>query len=111
LTHNDIIWSEFLKRTAVAGLIIGIHPFDQPDVRRSRSRRRLRRRSKNQPPLPPETDVVRIGYKDLSERLRGLMSSIHAGDYFAVLAHPMNQPQKTLCKNCRGTDASSRQRA
>ena len=52
--------------------------------------------------LPPETGVVRIGSGDLAERLRALLASIHAGDYFGLLAYiEMNQGHEDALQGIR----------
>ena len=74
--------------TAVAGSVIGIHPFDQPDVEAAKiATKKLTSAFEEAGSLPPETGVVRIGSGDLAERLRALLASIHAGDYFGLLAY------------------------
>ena len=67
--------------TAVAGAVLGVNPFDQPDVEAAKVvTRRLAAEyeesgalSDDEPPL--KEDAIRV-----------LLDQIHAGDYFAVLA-------------------------
>lgn len=105
--HNQYhLGAEFFRweiATAVAGSIIGIHPFDQPDVEAAKiATKKITSAFEETGSLPPETDVVKIESGDLAERLRGLLGSIHAGDYFAVLAYiPMNQPHEDALQGIR----------
>ena len=105
--HNEYhLGAEFFRweiATAVAGSIIGIHPFDQPDVEAAKiATKKITSAFEETGSLPPETDVVKIESGDLAERLRGLLGSIHAGDYFAVLAYiPMNQPHEDALQGIR----------
>ena len=62
--------------TAVAGALMGVHPFDQPDVQSAKDR----------------TDRVLEGGTAVSEELRevavdGLLNGVSAGDYLAVLVY------------------------
>ena len=74
--------------TAVAGSIIAVNPFDQPDVEAAKiATKKLTSAFEASGSLPPESDVVRIGDADLEARLRACFNSIHAGDYFGILAY------------------------
>jgi glucose-6-phosphate isomerase len=94
--------------TAVAGSIIGINPFDQPDVEASKvETRRLTSEFEKTGSLPPETPLLEEGGLTLftddrnaavlsraagSDRtlvgfLRAHIGRLRAGDYFALLAY------------------------
>lgn len=93
--------------TAVAGSILGIHPFDQPDVEASKeASRRLTAAFASSGALPPETPLVEqeglrvfaddglcrmfpgraAGEAGLAGLLAAHMSRLARGDYFALLA-------------------------
>lgn len=92
--------------TAVAGSIMGINPFDQPDVEASKvETKKLTHEYEEEGDLPPEkpiheesgirllTDPVNaetlrgaVGVPTLAEFLRAHLGRLGAGDYFAVLA-------------------------
>ena len=102
--------------TAVAGSILGINPFDQPDVEASKVvTRQLTSEYEKNGSLPAETPILEEeGIKlftddrnaqnlrnlagkqqNLSGVLRAHLSQLGAGDYFAVLAYlEMNQPHE-----------------
>jgi transaldolase / glucose-6-phosphate isomerase len=88
--------------TAVAGSILGINSFDQPDVEASKERtRRLTTAYEKSGKLPGETPLVREGdlalfAEDgaapgkggtLADHLRVYLDQIRDGDYFALLAY------------------------
>ena len=94
--------------TAVAGSIMGINPFDQPDVEASKvATRALTSEYEKSGSLPPETPVVEDGGiklftdeinaaelakaagkdKSLAGYLKAHLARIKAGDYFAVLGY------------------------
>ena len=112
------IGQEFFRweiATAVAGSIIGIDAFNQPDVEASKiETRKLTTEYESAGKLPAEspfftgggvklfadeknTEALRGG-KNLEDVLRAHLSRINAGDYFAVLGYiPMNADnEKTL---------------
>jgi transaldolase/glucose-6-phosphate isomerase len=103
--------AEFLRweiATAVAGSILGIHPFNQPDVEASKiETRKLTTAYENSGTLPPEAPIL-VGQgmqlftdernaaelKILAGRdcslagyLRAHLARISSGDYFALLAY------------------------
>jgi transaldolase / glucose-6-phosphate isomerase len=90
--------------TAVAGSILGVNPFDQPDVEAAKiATKKLTSAFEESGALPPEIDVVRIDSADLTGRLRALLSLIHPGDYFALLAYiEMNQQHQDALQGIRG---------
>jgi transaldolase/glucose-6-phosphate isomerase len=105
--------------TAVAGSIIGINAFNQPDVEASKiATRNLTSEYEKTGSLPPESPVLEdsgvqlftdeknaaaltkaaSGDKSLAGYLKAHLNRIHAGDYFAVLGYiQMNaEHEKTL---------------
>jgi hypothetical protein len=89
--------------TAVAGAVIGIHPFDQPDVEAAKiATKKLTSAFEESGSLPAESGVVSIDAAVLGESLRKLLGSIRAGDYFAVLAYiQMNQAHEDALQSIR----------
>ncbi|MBD0316519.1 MAG: bifunctional transaldolase/phosoglucose isomerase [Nitrospiraceae bacterium] len=105
------IGEEFFRweiATAVAGSIIGIHPFDQPDVEATKmATRKLTSEYEQTGQLPPESPIFEEGsiklFTDdknatalaaavgqgasLSAYLKAHFDRIKAGDYFAVLGY------------------------
>jgi glucose-6-phosphate isomerase len=74
--------------TAVAGSIIAVNPFDQPDVEAAKiATKKLTSAFEESGSLPQESDVVRIAAADLEVRLRAHLNSLRAGDYFGLLAY------------------------
>jgi transaldolase/glucose-6-phosphate isomerase len=93
--------------TAVAGAVLGINPFDQPDVEASKvATRELTEAAEKRGALPAETPVFRANgialFTDegnagalrqagadatLESWLRAHLSRLHPGDYFATLAY------------------------
>ena len=98
--------------TAVAGSIIGIDPFNQPDVESSKvETRKLTTQYEQTGSLPAEAPALtdrgiqvfgaahRAG---LTECLRALMGSLGAGDYFGLLAYiEMNQEHEEALQAMR----------
>ena len=78
--------------TAVAGAIIGVNPFDQPDVEASKAATRaLTDQYEKAGALPPDS---RLGVSDPAfvATLKAHLESIKPGDYAAFLAYvPMNE--------------------
>jgi len=69
--------------TAVAGAIIGINPFDQPDVEASKvATRQLTNEYEKTGQLPADSAAP-----PSVDDLRGVLDSLRPGDYFAVLAY------------------------
>ncbi len=94
--------------TAVAGSILGIHPFDQPDVEASKfATRKLTAEYEKSGALPAETPIftgqgIKLytdernaaaltqtakGNKTLADCLKAHLNRLRAGDYFALLAY------------------------
>lgn len=120
------IGEEFFRwelATAVAGSVIGIHPFDQPDVEASKvATRRLTDEYERTGHLPAETPIFEAGEiklfaddRNASELsalvdgprthaayLKAHMSRMKAGDYFALLAYvEMNERHTGLLQEIR----------
>ena len=112
LGHEFFRWE---IATAVAGSIIGINAFNQPDVEASKiETKKLTSQYEATGSLPPESpffiakdaklfaddknSAALSGGKSLNEILKTHLSRIGAGDYFAVLGYiPMNaQNEKAL---------------
>ena len=73
--------------TAVAGAVLGINAFNQPDVEASKiATRRLTDEYEKTGTLPPESPV-RVGDRDLVATLRAHLGKIGPGDYVAFLAY------------------------
>jgi transaldolase/glucose-6-phosphate isomerase len=108
--------------TAVAGSIIGINPFDQPDVEASKiATRKLTEEYERTGSLPAETPMIEAeGFKlfadernsgelndAVSDRsftgyLRAHLERLHPGDYFATLAYvEMNDAHEQLLQSMR----------
>lgn len=96
MTDAYELGAEFFRweiATAVAGSMMGINPFDQPDVEASKlATRKLTTEYEETGSLPAETPL-RISDQDLPERLRHLLQSISPGDYFALLAYVQMTPE------------------
>ena len=78
--------------TAVAGAIIGVNPFDQPDVEASKvATRALTDHYANAGALPPDSPLG-VSDPSFAARLQAHLESIKPGDYAAFLAYvPMNE--------------------
>jgi transaldolase/glucose-6-phosphate isomerase len=108
--------------TAVAGSILGIHPFNQPDVEASKiETRKLTSRYEKTGALAPETPVLEdegialytdaanashlsrtAGDSSLEGYLRAHLARIGRGDYFALLAYiPMTAPYQAVLQQIR----------
>jgi len=88
--------------TAVAGAVLGIHPFDQPDVEASKiATRKLTDEFESTGSLPPESpafeengikvfggaQIFAQGANTLVDCLRAHFNTLAANDYFALLAY------------------------
>jgi transaldolase/glucose-6-phosphate isomerase len=108
--------------TAVAGSIIGINPFDQPDVEASKiATRKLTEEYERMGSLPDETPVFEgegvklfadernsaalnqaAGDRSLTEYLRVHVNRLTKNDYFALLAYvEMNKKHEQLLQSIR----------
>jgi transaldolase/glucose-6-phosphate isomerase len=122
LPNTYTLGQEFFRweiATAVAGSIIGINAFNQPDVEASKiETKKLTSEYETTGSLPPEspffeekgiklfadeknTAALRGGAK-LADVLRAHLSRLGAGDYFAVLGYiPMNPANEKLLQGIR----------
>jgi transaldolase/glucose-6-phosphate isomerase len=108
--------------TAVAGSILGINPFDQPDVEASKvATRRLSDDYEARGVLPEESYLIRdqglgliadgdnaralesaTGPQSLEATMAAHLARVHPGDYFAINAYvEMNEPNETLLQEIR----------
>ena len=120
------IGAEFFRweiATAVAGAIIGINPFNQPDVEASKvATRALTSEYEAKGSLPAEkpiledsgirlftdernaADLAKSSEKSLAGYIKAHLSRIHAGDYFAVLGYiQMNDEHEQSLQAMRHT--------
>jgi transaldolase / glucose-6-phosphate isomerase len=90
------IGAEFFRweiATAVAGSLIGINPFDQPDVEAAKvATRRLTDEYERTGALPFESPL-RIDDAELPRRLAEHLATIEPGDYAALLAYVQMTPE------------------
>ena len=98
VTDRYHVGQEFFRweiATAVAGALIGINPFDQPDVEASKVKtRELTDAYEREGKLPAEKPLpVRADDKTLADRLAAHLERLHAGDYFALLAYLERTPR------------------
>jgi transaldolase/glucose-6-phosphate isomerase len=120
ISVNDVydLGQEFFRwetATAVAGSIIGINPFDQPDVEASKiATKKLTEEYERSGSLPAETPIFEadgiklfanednaaalnasIAGRSLTSYLKAHLDRLQAGDYFAMLAYiEMNEPHE-----------------
>jgi transaldolase / glucose-6-phosphate isomerase len=105
--------------TAVAGAVIGINPFDQPDVEASKlATRALTSAYERDGALPEETPIFRRGpvalftdernaadlgeHDSLADYLRAHLDRVEEGDYVALLAYvEMTQAHEQLLTHMR----------
>jgi transaldolase/glucose-6-phosphate isomerase len=103
---------------AVAGAVIGINPFDQPDVEASKiATRKLTDEYEETGQLPPESPILEAGgmkfFTDArnaselkgtsaAEMLRSHLNRLTAGDYFALLGYiQMNADHERALRQMR----------
>jgi glucose-6-phosphate isomerase len=111
LTLPDLwdVAAEFVRwelAVAAAGAVLGIDPFDQPNVQESKdnTRRLLPAFSGGGalPPLAPEPDgrtpAVAVSDERLSQAVRALLAAVRPGDYVALQAYlpPTAQHERIL---------------
>jgi len=88
--------------TAVAGAVLGINPFDQPDVEASKTATRSIMTAYERTGELPWGQSLRLGDSALPKRLRDFLGSLKPGDYFAVLAWiEMNERHAELLDGLR----------
>jgi transaldolase / glucose-6-phosphate isomerase len=96
-----LLGQEFFRwemATAVAGAILGINPFDQPDVEASKiATRQLTTEYEQTGQLPTDASAM----PDV-DQLRAHLDSLHPGDYFALLAYvDMNDEHRGVLQRIR----------
>jgi transaldolase/glucose-6-phosphate isomerase len=83
--------------TAVAGMVLGVHPFNQPDVELAKQRARQVLDGE-----PGRADLVDIFSPVLSDLLDDWMTSIRPGDYVGIQAYlPMDQATESALTELR----------
>ncbi|HEX7383902.1 MAG TPA: bifunctional transaldolase/phosoglucose isomerase, partial [Burkholderiaceae bacterium] len=97
VTDRYHIGQEFFRweiAVAVAGAILRVDPFDQPDVEASKTRtRELTDAYERDGRLPPEEPALRLDAPDARRRLAVHLDGLHRGDYFALLAYVERAPR------------------
>ena len=77
--------------TAVAGAVMGIDPFDQPNVQEAKDKTKavLEEYSETGELPEQEPDVIEgaVGSGDMRGAVQHLIDSIESGDYFAIMAY------------------------
>jgi len=125
VTDHYAVAQEFFRweiATAVVGAIMGIHPFDQPDVESAKiAARKLTDEYEESGSLPPETPILEdggiklyadaanasqlaalAGAKTLDAYLKAHLDRLGPGDYAALLAFlPMNAQTQTILEGTR----------
>jgi len=88
--------------TAVAGSVLGINTFNQPDVEASKTAtRKLTTEYEKTGVLPPEK-LLRVGDSDFAAELKAHMATVKAGDYVALLAYiEMTDPHEAELQKMR----------
>lgn len=92
--------------TAVAGALLGIDPFDQPNVQESKDNtKRLLEEYKSSGKLV-EADAVRVEASDAAEAIASHLARVKEGDYVALTEYFAESPQRDhLISHIRGTIA------
>ena len=86
--------------TAVAGMVLGVHPFNQPDVELAKQRARQVLDGE-----PGRADLVDIFSPVLSDLLDDWMASIRPGDYVGIHAYlPMDPATETALDQAQVQD-------
>ncbi len=86
--------------TAIAGLVLGINPFDEPNVQESKDNTAiaLREREASDGLLRDAVDAVAS-----RDAIEGLLSMVRPGDYFAITAYIRETPSRdALFSDIRG---------
>lgn len=116
IDHPEAIGAEFFRweiATAVMGAMLGINPFDQPDVEASKiETRQLMAEVERRGALPAEVPFFRqdgielygepIPGNSLTDVMRAHLKRLQAGGYFAVLAFlPMTEEYELRLQSLR----------
>ncbi len=72
--------------TAVAGAVLRVHPFDQPDVELAKQKARVALENE-----PSRVDLLDLFSPVLSDKLDDHLASMRDGDYFAIHAYLPNE--------------------
>ena len=90
--------AEFVRwelATAVAGHLLGVNPFDQPDVQNTKAHtKRLLLRLGAGVPIPPPENSVRIDDPALADRLAGHVRGARPRGYLALCAFLVPTPRR-----------------
>jgi transaldolase/glucose-6-phosphate isomerase len=100
------VGAEFFRwefATAVAGAVLGVNTFNQPDVEASKvATRKLTTEYEKTGSLPPE-QPLRIGDASVTARIRAHLSTVKPGDYVALLAYiEMTEANEAALQAIRG---------
>jgi transaldolase / glucose-6-phosphate isomerase len=84
--------------TAIAGIILGISPFDEPEVAESKKATLEILERYNREKQLPEVEGMKAGDPGLSDSLRAFLGEAGSGDYVAFQAfmHPTDETMSTL---------------
>ena len=88
LTDRADLGAEFYRwefATAVAGCILGVHPFDQPNVQGAKDKTDL--------VLQHLADTGELPRVDAVESVESLLATAKSGDYLAILAYLPDTPE------------------
>ncbi len=97
---------EFMRweiATAAAGWVLGIDPFDQPNVQESKDNTvRLLKAYEDRGSLPDPGGVLSVNATDFARRLEAHLKLVRRGDYMAVTAYVERTPEReTLLRAIR----------
>jgi transaldolase/glucose-6-phosphate isomerase len=73
--------------TAVAGAVLGVHPFDQPDVELAKQRARQALEGES-----PRVETLEASSPALADRIHDLLGSIARGGYLGIHAYLPTEP-------------------
>ena len=99
VTDLNDLGGEFLRweaATALTGRVLGINPFDQPNVQESKDNTRdMLAIHETKGRLPEVDDVPHLGVESpaLSPLLRAWLEDAHPGEYVAVMAYVPERPE------------------
>jgi len=100
LRLNDAydLGAEFVRweiATAIAGHLLGVNPFDQPDVQQSKVHtKRLLLRVGAGVPLPPPEHLVLVGDPEVAERMAAHLRAVRPHGYLALCAFLAQTPRR-----------------
>ena len=79
--------------TAVAGSLLGIHPFDQPDVQRAKDMTDLVLQEYQRSGRLPQAEDQYSPSAGSGRALKGLLSNVRPGNYMAIMAYLRQTPE------------------